>query len=84
MSRDSLGIDDKEPWRGSHVSTREFDKLEGRFNKLDEKVDCMDKKLDRVITHIENQEKAKRDVYKKAGVLSAAIGTLVAVISRVW
>ena len=93
MNRDILGGDDKEPVRPQadhiHFITRgEFQNLHDDVKDSNKKLDDVVGKVNKICTHIENQEKAKQEVYKKVGIfggfISAIIGVIIAVINRAW
>ena len=92
-SFDTLGGDDKEPVRAQSdhmyfITRSEFQNLHEDVKNNIKKLDVVITKVDRICTHIENQEKAKQEVYKKVGIfggfISAIIGVMIAVINRVW
>ena len=92
-SFDTLGGDDKEPVHPQadhmHFITRgEFQNLHEDVKNNIKKLDVVIAKVDKICTYIENQEKAKQEVYKKVGIfggfISAIIGVIIAVINRTW
>ena len=81
--------DANEPIKHSHYSNgvptgREFEHLYEKVESIDKKLDSHGEQLAKVCMFIENQERAKQNVYKKAGIFSAVIGTIVAIISKVY
>ena len=92
-SFDTLGGDDKEPVHPTtdhmHFITRgEFQNLHDDVKDGNKKLDDVVGKVDKICLHIENQEKAKQEAYKKVGIfggfISAIIGVIIAVINRAW